>query len=68
MSRRLDDRVEDLFDRAIALRGAARGEFLARECAGDPGLVQELESLLTAHDGESGPLDRRDELLTPCGD
>jgi eukaryotic-like serine/threonine-protein kinase len=68
MPRRLDDRIEDLFDRASTLSGAARDAFLAQECAGDPGLHQDLETLLAAHDGEPGPLDWRDALLIPPDD
>ncbi len=68
MPRRLDDRIEDLFERASALDPAQRAAFLARECADDAGLRHDIESLLEAHDTESGPLDRRDELLTPADD
>lgn len=38
--------LEDLFERARTLAPDALGEFLARECAGDPALCRELEELL----------------------
>ncbi|MBA3607396.1 MAG: serine/threonine protein kinase, partial [Chthoniobacterales bacterium] len=40
--------VNDLFDAAVELLGTERGEFLARECAGDRELRAEVESLLAA--------------------
>ena len=42
-------RVEDLFHEAAELEPAERRAFLDRTCAGDPGLLREVESLL-AHD------------------
>jgi non-specific serine/threonine protein kinase/serine/threonine-protein kinase len=64
MRRRLDDRLEELFERASPLGPAERAALLKRECAGDPALRQDVESLLAAHDAQSGPLDRRDALLS----
>src|SRR5262245_33819364 len=40
------ERVERLFHRARELTGAARQEFLARECGADTALRAELEALL----------------------
>jgi tetratricopeptide (TPR) repeat protein len=68
MPPRLDARFEELFDRACELSGAARAEFVARECAGDVELIQELESLLQANDGTPGPLDRRDAIFDSLGE
>jgi non-specific serine/threonine protein kinase/serine/threonine-protein kinase len=68
MPRRIDARAEDLFERASALSGTARAALLAQECADDPELRADLESLLAAHDGDTGPLDQRDALLTPADD
>jgi serine/threonine protein kinase len=43
--------AEILFARAIELpAGAARDKFVAAQCAGNPGLRREVESLLRAHD------------------
>ncbi len=44
-------RAESLFARALDLPpGSARDAFVARECADDPAVHQEVESLLRAHD------------------
>ena len=52
-------RAEVVFARAIELpAGAARNAFVAKQCAGDPALRRDVESLLRAHD-EAG-----DFLLT----
>src|SRR5215470_1189171 len=40
------DRVQDLFDRAVALPPPQRAAFLDVACAGEPALRAELESLL----------------------
>jgi serine/threonine protein kinase len=51
--------VENAFNRALELpAGTARDEIVAKQCAGDPALRQEVESLLRAYD-EAG-----DFLLT----
>jgi predicted Ser/Thr protein kinase len=43
--------AEIVFARAIELpAGAARDKFVAAQCAGDPALCREVESLLRAHD------------------
>ncbi len=43
--------AESLFARAIELpAGAARDKFVAAQCAGDPAMRREVESLLRAHD------------------
>ncbi len=49
-------RLESLFAEALSLPPAGRGAFLARQCAGDAGLLAEIESLLVAHESQ-GPLD-----------
>jgi len=47
--------AEELFAGALELTNPAeRGAFLDRECAGNPGLRAEVESLLAAHD-QAGP-------------
>lgn len=67
MPRRLDARLEELFGAASELKGASRAEFIARECGDDSELQRELESLLAAHDGTPGPLDRRAAMLDSLG-
>jgi WD40 repeat protein/predicted Ser/Thr protein kinase len=51
MSEPTGDRVQKLFDQAVALPGAQRVAFLETACAGDAGLRAEVESLL-AHDAD----------------
>jgi WD40 repeat protein len=46
MSEPLGDRVQDLFDQAVALPPERRPAFLETVCAGDPALRAEVESLL----------------------
>jgi hypothetical protein len=46
-------RLEDLFHRAAALSDKDRAAFLDTECAGDPELRAELESLL-GYDAPAG--------------
>jgi hypothetical protein len=50
-------RVEELLAPALTLEPTARRDFSRSECADDPTLRAELESLLAAHD-RSSPLDR----------
>jgi hypothetical protein len=45
----MGDRVQDLFDQAVALPPPQRAAFLDATCAGEPALRADLESLL-AHD------------------
>jgi non-specific serine/threonine protein kinase/serine/threonine-protein kinase len=45
-------RVEELFERALGLSGPERDEFLDRECAGDPEIRAEIDSLLSHHSEE----------------
>ena len=56
MQRERWERLEQLFEQALALSDPARRPFLDRECAGDDALRAELETLLLAH-CESGILD-----------
>ena len=42
--------IGDLFDAALKLEPVRRGAFLDQACAGDPGLRQEIESLLASHE------------------
>jgi WD40 repeat protein/predicted Ser/Thr protein kinase len=51
MSERAADRVQELFDQAVALPPERRGAFLAAACAGDHALRAEVEGLL-AYDSE----------------
>jgi len=44
------DKLQNLFERAVALPPAERGNFLDRACAGDPALRREVEALLRADD------------------
>ena len=48
MSERKGDRVQELFDRAVALPAAGRSAFLAAACADEPALRAEVESLLAS--------------------
>jgi tetratricopeptide (TPR) repeat protein/tRNA A-37 threonylcarbamoyl transferase component Bud32 len=57
MRPQLWDRVERLFGQLITLSPAERDAFLDRECANDPELRTELETLLQAHTSDEGPLD-----------
>ena len=50
-------RLEQLLALALDLPADRRGEFLDGECADDPALRLQLDSLLAAHEG-SGPLDQ----------
>jgi len=43
-------RVREIFDAAVARDADGRAAFLDRECAGHPGLRDEVASLLAAHD------------------
>jgi predicted ATPase len=47
-------RAQDLFARALDLDASARSAFLAAECASDPELRREVESLLAAHEKPGG--------------
>ncbi len=40
--------IESLFTQAASLNGEERRRYLQEQCAGDPGLLQEIESLLNA--------------------
>lgn len=51
-------RVEELFHNASRLGGAARDEYLARECAGDEALRREVESLVTAFESNHSFMER----------
>ena len=47
-------RVKELFEAALERGPAERAAFLTQACAGDEATLQEVESLLAAHDGDSG--------------
>ena len=50
-------RLESLFEAALAQPRAKRDAFCTHECGGDRELLAELRSLLRAHDTQGGPLD-----------
>lgn len=50
-------RIRDLFDEVVDLDGDARREILERECAGDPELRSEVESLVASSSEPTGALD-----------
>ena len=52
MNERWQD-IERIYHRALELDGSARAEFLAKTCAGNAGLRDEVESLL-AHEAQAG--------------
>lgn len=54
----LFDRVAELFDAALALPSADRGDFLVEACGGDEELRGEVESLLASHEDSQRPLER----------
>ena len=43
-------RVEVLFHEALALEPSARASFLEEACSGEPGLLEEVASLISAHE------------------
>ena len=52
---RVAAKAEAVFAKALELTtGAARARFVAEQCAGDPGLRGEVESLLQAHEEAAG--------------
>jgi tetratricopeptide (TPR) repeat protein len=57
MRPQLWNQVERLFAQAATMSPADRAAFIERECANDPELRTELESLLKAHTEAEGPLD-----------
>lgn len=48
------DRVRDIFLEAAALPEASRAEFLRERCAGDEQLAEEIRSLLSFHEHDTG--------------
>jgi serine/threonine protein kinase/formylglycine-generating enzyme required for sulfatase activity len=44
------ERIKHLFEAAVAQDPASRQEFLAKECAGDASVQQQVESLLASHE------------------
>jgi hypothetical protein len=48
------DRIQELFDAALKLDAPARDVFLAAACRGDDALLEEVRSLLAAHDRADG--------------
>jgi tetratricopeptide (TPR) repeat protein/class 3 adenylate cyclase len=57
--------VQDLLAAAIEGDTGDRRHLLDHECAGDPEMRREIESLLAAHDGV-GPLDRLADTVAPA--
>ena len=57
-------RKRALFEEALRLPAAERHEFLARECHGDTGLLDEVERLLDADQAEVPALDLTFSQLT----
>ena len=53
------DRTESLFAAASALLPEERGEYLERECDGDPALCDRVLAFLRAHDSAGDVIDRR---------
>ncbi|HET9712211.1 MAG TPA: protein kinase, partial [Pyrinomonadaceae bacterium] len=51
-------RVEQLFHEALALEPSARTRFLAEACATDPGLLDEVTELISAHEQIGSFIDR----------
>jgi serine/threonine protein kinase len=51
------DRAEVIFSAALELPPGGRSAFVAKECGGDTGLRQQVESLLQAHDDAGGFLE-----------
>ena len=58
-------RVRALFEAALDLPAAGRGDFLARECGADTALRDEVLALIAAHE-TSGPIDRLGAELSPA--
>jgi len=58
------ERAEEWFHRLAPLTVAERSDVLAEISASDPGLVRDIESLLTAHDSD-GPFDRLTASVAP---
>lgn len=46
------DRLQELFDAALALPGAQRTSYLEHECCDDPAMLEEVMGLLDAHTGD----------------
>ena len=59
-------RVKELFEAACSRGPAERSEFLAQECSGDEEVKQEVESLLQAHDQDSGFMNKPVGSLLTC--
>lgn len=51
-------RCEEIFARALEIEGTEREAFVEAACAGDPGLLEEVRSLLAALEGAHGFLER----------
>lgn len=49
--------IKKIFSKAIELDGGEREQFLRQSCKNDPGILQEVESLIRAHEAQ-GPLDQ----------
>ena len=58
------ERIEDLFAACTGKQAGERSALLDRECAGDPELRREVESLLSAHDTPEGVLDAPPSVLS----
>jgi len=51
-------RIWELFEQALDLPEDERGPWLDQQCGGDEGLLREIEGLLSAHETDTGVLDR----------
>ncbi len=51
------NRAKQIFSKALELEGGEREEFVRQKCSGNPGLFEEIMSLLKAHQTQ-GPLDK----------
>ena len=61
-------RLDDLFERALALAPGERAAFLDREAADDPALRAEAQALLDAHGDAEAYFDGMARALAPPGD
>jgi serine/threonine protein kinase len=67
MGRYYSESLSALLEQALALPPEARAVFLDQACEGDNGLRNELASLLSAHDAESGYFERLSEgIVVPA--
>jgi eukaryotic-like serine/threonine-protein kinase len=60
------DRLGEIFERAVSIPPAGRSAFLSEECGGDSALLSELTSLLAAHDRVPDYLDQLGDRVLPA--